>query len=146
MKYESDNIINIINKINDAFKQTLLSLYPYPYEGNTDVYSYYLAGHCPSYAQILYNIFNDTQTINFYTIEDSRRGVHIVTKIGEHFYDVRGVVDSIIILSTINKFDYSYMGAIQDYYGNNDSIDCMLITKLSEIGQKQKVKKRFPTS
>lgn len=140
MKYEETQIDAIIKKINSNFRETLLSLYPYTYQGNTDVYSYYLTGHCPSYAQILYNIFGDTEKVEFYFLGNVMSGVHIVTKINEHFYDVRGNVDSEIILKSDSKFNYDYMGAMQEYYGNNDKIDCLLIDKLSEIGKKQKIK------
>lgn len=140
MQYEQKQIINIINKINKEFKETLLSLYSYSYQGNTDVYSYYLTGHCPSYAQILYNIFGDTETIEFHFLEDTRNGQHIVTKINGHFYDVRGNVDFQISVKPNSKFDYAYMGAMQEYYGNNDNIDCLLIHQLSEIGNSYKEK------
>lgn len=140
MKYEEDQILNIINKINSEFKETLLSLYSYPYQGNSDVYSYYLTGHCPSYAQILYNIFGDTETIEFHA--EDKKGTHIVTKINDHFYDVRGNVNTLIDLGPNSKFNYSYLGAMQYYYGNNDKIDQLLIIQLSEIGKNSKIKQK----
>lgn len=141
MKYEEEQILHIIEKINREFKEILLSLYSYPYQGNSDVYSYYLTGHCPSYAQILYNIFGDTETIEFHFLEDDINEDHIVTKINEHFYDVRGNVDSLTRRSD-SKFDYSYLGAMQDYYGNNDKVDSLLILQLSEIGKIAKIGKK----
>lgn len=141
MKYEEEQILHIIEKMNSEFEKILLSLYPYPYQGNSDVYSYYLTGHCPSYAQILYNIFGDTETIEFHFLEDDINEDHIVTKINEHFYDVRGNVDSLTRRSD-SKFDYSYLGAMQDYYGNNDKVDSLLILQLSEIGKIAKIGKK----
>lgn len=140
MKYEEDKILNVIEKMNREFKEVLLSLYSYPYQGNSDVYSYYLTGHCPSYAQILYNIFGDTETIEFH-FEDKVQ--HVVTKINGHFYDVRGNVDTKINLGPNSKFDYSYLGAMQDYYGNNDKVDNLLILQLSEIGKNSKNRQKI---
>jgi hypothetical protein len=140
MKYEEAQIIAVIEKINCNFKEALLSLYSYAYQGNTDVYSYYLTGHCPSYAQILYNIFMDADKIEFYSLRNERNGIHIATKINEHFYDVCGNIDRKVSQEDSQRFDYNYMGFIQEYYGNNDTIDCLLIHQLSEIGTKQKIK------
>ena len=88
-----DNIIKIIEALNDNFsmlylKYTMKSLknlnsnIDYNNMNLHSATSYYLNGHCVSYAEILCQIFEK------YAIKYNSDG-HIIVKIGEHFYDAR---------------------------------------------------------
>ena len=70
-----------------------------------DVYSYFLHGHCNIFINILDNIFQDD--ISFYYNESTN---HIIGKIGNNFYDVRGY------LNTSELDGYTYIEKDYFYY------------------------------
>lgn len=91
-----------------------------------NVYEYYLNGHCVSYADILRNIFEQYAT-------QYNSSYHVITKIGEHFYDVRGIIDDLVT----NEFhitepqDIAY---IDIHLGIKDEIEMSVEKELINIG------------
>ena len=73
-----DAVLAMIDKINSALSTNL----PKPH----NPYSYYYTGHCNLYAKILSDIFGEYSTVY-------DKSSHVITKIGSHYYDVRGLVD-----------------------------------------------------
>ena len=53
-----------------------------------NVYSYFLTGHCNVYSLILMGIFE-----GYATPYDCSKEAHIVTKIGDNYYDVEGLAN-----------------------------------------------------
>jgi len=54
-----------------------------------DPYGYYLGGHCVSFSDILCTIF-DGYSVRYQSMD------HVIVKIGNHFYDVRGIIDAFV--------------------------------------------------
>lgn len=85
-----DYIITIIERLKKQFEEKTFPKYNHY---NRDAVSFYLTGHCPSFARILNDVFYDLGT--FYDDFDYKgeKIGHIITKIGDHYYDVSGIVD-----------------------------------------------------
>ena len=76
------------NKLYNKYQNELLKKLKIPVSNNDIPYSpyeYYLNEHCASYSRVLYNIFKEDAT-QYYSSE------HVVTKIGNYYYDVAGLI------------------------------------------------------
>lgn len=94
---------------------------------NKDAISYYTTGECDAYATILCEIFGEYAT-------KYNSSNHVVTKIGNHFYDAHGIVDNYV------KKDF-HVTEIGDLYyidlafGKKDSLSKSIEEKLIKIGK-----------
>ncbi len=135
--YSLSYIINNPDIIED-FITTLASTFPnFYYKYNyvhRDAISFYYLGHCPSFARILYAIFNGN--VSFYVSES-----HVITKIGDNFYDIRGYVNDRINLSdyqeySLEEFSFAEI-ALDKFEDHSIEIESDLIflgkVKLNEI-------------
>lgn len=115
--------IDILNKAN-------IHIDDYSKLNMHDPYLYYLNGHCPSYSRILCEIFKDKANIVVYYNEG-----HVVTKIDNHFYDVRGQVDDLIdeTFLPINKPEDSLYVDLS--FGIKDSLEKPIENDLISIGK-----------
>lgn len=140
-------ILSIINLLNDNFNK-LYNKYQNELlkELNISVsndnipyspYNYYLNGHCASYSRILCNIFKE-DSIKYYS-ED-----HVITKIGNYYYDVAGLINPQDIKNyhIVDEIGYHY---INTWFNNSDYIEKQIEQELINIGlnhiNKQKDKK-----
>ncbi len=91
----------------EKFITALTSIFPdfyYKYNHlHRDAISFYYLGHCPSFARILYAIFNGN--VSFYVSES-----HVITKIGDNFFDIRGYVNDRINLSDYQEYSLEEFG------------------------------------
>ena len=90
-----------------------------PYSYYRDACSYYLFGHCASFARILNAIFPNNSELY---VSSS----HVLVKIDNYFYDVSGVVYD------LNLNDYHYAD-LNDYYMNT------ILNKEDDLEQKLEV-------
>lgn len=94
---------------------------------NKDAILYYTTGECDAYATILCEIFGEYAT-------KYNSSNHVVTKIGNHFYDVRGIVDNYV------KKDF-HITEIGDLYyidvsfGKKDNLSKPIEEQLIMIGK-----------
>lgn len=126
------SIIQIINNkfydIYENYQKNILNI------NNTyveDPYDYYLNGHCASYSKILCNIFKE-YSIKYYSSN------HIITKIGDCFYDVAGLIEptQLKYYHKINdNYDEEYY--INTLFNNSDELEKYLEKNLIEFGLKQ---------
>ena len=91
----------LIQYLNDIFPNIHYSL-THPYSYYRDACSYYLFGHCASFARILNAIFPNNSELY---VSSS----HVLVKIDNYFYDVCGLVVD------VKLSDYRY-SEIDDYY------------------------------
>lgn len=142
-------VLSIINLLNDNFsnlynkyQNKLLEKLNIPVSNNDIPYSpydYYLNGHCASYSRVLYNIFKEDAT-QYYSSE------HAVTKIGNCYYDVAGLINPQDIKNyhIVDEIGYEY---INTHFNNSDDIEKQIEQELINIGlnhtNKQKDKKIF---
>ena len=93
-----DIVLAVIDFINQEFNNTVFSRYNYGENKQPltrEATNFYKKGHCPSYARILFEIFEGQCTF-YEDFSSSTTGAdkgHTIVKIGNHFYDVFGVVD-----------------------------------------------------
>lgn len=123
-----DKVHAIINEIVNSFSNVIKKYEPHHHG---DAYSYFLEGHCTTFIQILYEIFDGN-------IEVYNNPYHVIAKIGENFYDVTGVLhDSQIV--DYKYIEYEYMLYLEDVglLGNSDKIAKKIIPDLVEIGKKK---------
>lgn len=137
----NDNFSKLYNKYeNELLKKLNISVsndnIPYsPYE-------YYLNEHCASYSRILCNIFKE-DSIKYYS-ED-----HVITKIGNYYYDVAGLIypQDIKNYHIVDEMGYHY---INTCFNNSDYIEEQIEQELINIGlnhiNEQKDKKIFTKS
>lgn len=97
-----------------------------PYSYYRDACSYYLFGHCASFARILNAIFPNNSELY---VSSS----HVLVKIDNYFYDVSGVVYD------LNLNDYHYAD-LNDYYMNTilnkeDDLEQKLEVMLIQLGK-----------
>lgn len=117
-------VLKVIDSINEAYFDILEKVNPMSY--HNDPYEYYMSGACSSYALILKNIFPEAIVYTSY-----KQG-HVITQIGDSFYDVYGIVT-----------DPSSYEAVPDEmlelclmpFQKEDSKDNLLIAMLSEVGK-----------
>ncbi len=95
-----------------------------------NVFNYYLHGHCPSYSRILCSIFKDKATVY---CSDS----HVITKIGEHFYDVRGIIDDLVTSEFTDANCAQGLLYIEMMFGVKDSVEAPIENELINIGIKK---------
>lgn len=119
-------VSRILSVLNDAFPNIF-----YKYNKTwRDAYSFYLYGHCATFARILYEIFDGNVTIM-----DSNS--HVVVKIGDLIYDVRGCVND-----QINKDEYrdcpiEYFGFVEMLFTKPDDHDKEIANDLIQRGKKE---------
>lgn len=90
-----DYVMTVIERIKSHFETETFQKYN---QNNRDANSYYLAGHSPSFARILNNIFYDLGTFyDDFSYKGKNHIGHVITKIGEHFYGVSGIVDCYVL-------------------------------------------------
>lgn len=140
-------ILSIINLLNDNFNK-LYNKYQNELLKKLNIsvsndnipyrpYDYYLNGHCASYSRILCNIFKE-DSIKYYS-ED-----HVITKIGNYYYDVAGLINPQDIKNyhIVDEIGYHY---INTWFNNSDYIEKQIEQELINIGlnhiNKQKDKK-----
>lgn len=132
----NDNFSKLYNKYqNELLKKLNISV------SNDNIpyrpYDYYLNGHCASYSRILCNIFKE-DSIKYYS-ED-----HVITKIGNCYYDVAGLINPQDIKNyhIVDEIGYHY---INTWFNNSDYIEKQIEQELINIGlnhiNKQKDKK-----
>lgn len=136
---DSNNVLKIIDELNNCFiyiyqrlqmkiiKQNNSNI---DYNNINNFHSpilYYLNGHCPSYANILCEIFGE------YAIKYNSND-HVVVKIGEHFYDVRGLIDN-LITDEFRKTEIDDLVYIDIYFGIKDSLEQPIEKELINIGK-----------
>lgn len=98
-----------------------------------DLYSHYLEGHCVSYSDILCSIF-DGYAVRY------RNKDHVIVKIGEHFYDVRGLIDDIVLADEFEIVNDNE--ALGNMYNNlaplkKDSVEKAVEEELISIGKEK---------
>lgn len=129
-------ILSIINLLNDNFSKLynkyqneLLKELNIPVSNDNipyRPYDYYLNGHCASYSRILCNIFKEDAT-QYYSSE------HVVTKIGNYYYDVAGLIypQDIKNYHIVDEMGYHY---INTCFNNSDYIEEQIEQELINIG------------
>lgn len=108
----------LIQYLNDIFPNIHYNLTK-PYSYYRDACSYYLYGHCVSFARILNAIFPNSSELY---VSSS----HVLVKIENYFYDVSGVVVDV-------KLSEYRSSEIDDYYMNT------ILNKEDELEQKLEV-------
>lgn len=124
----------VINTINSQYPQ-IIELYN-PSNPHKQPYSYFMTGGCSNYAEILTNIFQE-QVDGYYLVstDGSHTLDHVITKIGDYYYDVNGMK----ILSDYLLFE-AYPPGLDSLeqatlaFGRHTDADNIIIEKLSEIG------------
>lgn len=129
-------ILSIINLLNDNFNK-LYNKYQNELLKKLNIsvsndnipyspYNYYLNGHCASYSRILCNIFKE-DSIKYYS-ED-----HVITKIGNYYYDVAGLINPQDIKNyhIVDEIGYHY---INTWFNNSDYIEKQIEQELINIG------------
>ena len=138
-EYKIISIISLLNeKFNELYykhtinelKKANIHIDDYSKLNMHNPYSYYLNGHCPSYSRILCEIFKDKANIVVYYNEG-----HVVTKIDDHFYDVRGQVDDLIDKTFLSVDKPEDMMYIDLYFGIKDSLEKPIEKDLISIGK-----------
>ncbi len=130
-----NKVVELINILNDSFENIYfgltmknlleLGIDNINYELITrDAISYYKTGECDTYATILCEIFGPYATK--YSSED-----HVVTKIGNHFYDVRGLRDNYVG----NDFQKESPYYIDVHFGKRDNLSKPIAEQLIMIGK-----------
>lgn len=121
----NDNFSKLYNKYqNELLKKLNISV------SNDNIpyrpYDYYLNGHCASYSRILCNIFKE-DSIKYYS-ED-----HVITKIGNCYYDVAGLINPQDIKNyhIVDEMGYHY---INTHFNNSDDIEEQIEQELINIG------------
>lgn len=125
IKLLNDNFNKLYNKYqNELLKKLNISV------SNDNIpyspYNYYLNGHCASYSRILCNIFKE-DSIKYYS-ED-----HVITKIGNYYYDVAGLINPQDIKNyhIVDEIGYHY---INTWFNNSDYIEEQIEQELINIG------------
>lgn len=125
IKLLNDNFNKLYNKYqNELLKKLNISV------SNDNIpyspYNYYLNGHCASYSRILCNIFKE-DSIKYYS-ED-----HVITKIGNYYYDVAGLINPQDIKNyhIVDEIGYHY---INTWFNNSDYIEKQIEQELINIG------------
>lgn len=91
LKENPDYVMTVIEKIKIQFEEETFQKYN---QNNRDANSYYLAGHSPSFARILNDVFYDLGTFyDDFSYKGKNHIGHVITKIGDHYYDVSGNLD-----------------------------------------------------
>lgn len=72
-------VISVIDELREAFPEIFMKYNNYKREAN----NFYMFGHCASFADILSEIFKGYAT-------QYSNGGHVITKIGEDFFDILG--------------------------------------------------------
>lgn len=129
---EPEFILNIIDALKIKFNEEVYPKYNKTKEGKPlfrDAETFYLFGHCPSFARILY----ETLGTNCYFYEDfsssaTRKKEHAIVKIGDHFYDASGIVDYII-----EQYPDNFSECPSDYFYWYEDFNCSHHEHDSEI-------------
>lgn len=121
----NDNFSKLYNKYqNELLKKLNISV------SNDNIpyspYDYYLNGHCASYSRILCNIFKE-DSIKYYS------EAHVITKIGNCYYDVAGLINPQDIKNyhIVDEMGYHY---INTCFNNSDYIEEQIEQELINIG------------
>lgn len=112
---EKKNIINNLDAINvmiEYINKALVNEQVIPEPHGLE--SYFLTGHCNIYAKILVDIFGDDAMP--YDNND-----HIITKIGEEYYDVNGFYPRFLVDETFRESPKEYLCEKMFGLGNYDS-------------------------
>lgn len=127
------NVQSVIMVLNINFPGLLKKYAGY----DRDAVSFYLYGHCTSFARILYEIFNGNCAIyDDFSSESENREGHVICKIGDHFYDVRGCIDQTPTLENYKECPISRFPFIEDMHGNSTDHDEEIKEELIAIGKK----------
>lgn len=128
-------VLAIIDTLRNSFKDVLIKYVP---TSNHNALSFYLTGHCPSFAKILYEIFEGNCTI----LDD---GAHVITKIGDKYYDIRGFASNYEDISKYNECPIEYFPMIEMFLGKTDDCDEKIMQDLISIGKDEinKIKERI---
>lgn len=126
LEITSDPIIvaEIIEALATAFPAIYQKYNGFP----RDPYSFYMTGHCPSFARILHEIFGDKATIM-----DSTG--HVITKIGNHYFDIRGLIDGFEDIERYRECPIDYLPMVEMVLGSSADHDAELIAELVAIGK-----------
>jgi len=135
------DVLDVISALNDNFcnlylKYTIeiMKKANLPEEAFKEInvhnpYQYYLNGHCPSYSRILCEIFKGDAIVYC-------SSGHVITKIGEHFYDVRGEIDDLVTKEFTIANDDLGLHYIELMFGIKDSVETPIEKELINIGKK----------
>ncbi len=106
-----------------------------------DAYSFYLTGHCASFAYVLYHIFEGHAQIM-----DSDN--HVVIEIGNHLYDIRGCVDYLANREDYRECPIDYFPYVELMLSTRADHDNEIREELITIGKEiiKKMKNELPTS
>lgn len=128
---DPDYILYIIDTIKTKFNKELYPKYNKDKDGNPffrDAESFYVWGHCPSFARILYEALNGN--CDFYedfSAQTPKMG-HSIIKVGEHFYDASGIVDYLI-----EKYPGNFRECPSEYFYHYEEYNCSHHEHDSEI-------------
>lgn len=120
----------LVSYVIDGIVASFNNIYVSYAKQNRDPYSYYLTGHCASFAYVLYKVFEGTARIMDSTVEG-----HVVVKIGEHVYDVRGCVDSEINIENYQDCPIEYFPYVELTMTKDDDYDKEIREDLIKIGK-----------
>ena len=97
---EPEFVLNFIDSLKLKFNADVFPKYNKTNKGVPlfrDAESFYLWGHSPSFARILYETLGkNCQFYEDFSSNASQTIGHAIVKIGEHFYDASGIVDNLI--------------------------------------------------
>lgn len=115
-------ILYIINTLKTKFNEEIYPKYNKGKNGKPlfrDAESFYVYGHCPSFARILYETLEgNCKFYEDFSSNNSSIG-HAIIKAGEHFYDASGVVDYLI-----EKYPQNFSECPNDYFGFYEEYNC----------------------
>lgn len=136
-------VLNMIDSIKVEFREEVFPKYNADQNGNKltrDADSFYLTGHSPSFARILYECFDKQgEFYEDFSTESHKKIGHAIVKLGEHYYDASGIVDFYLEQYPDNwkKCDSERFYFYQEFncskHEHNDEIEQELI----EFGKKQ---------
>ena len=95
-----------------------------------DAISFYYSGHCTSFARILYAIFNEN--VSFFAYNS-----HVITKIGNNYYDIRGCVNNIIKIEDYQEYSKEEFGFLEQELDKLDDYSIEIEKELITFGKKK---------
>ncbi len=116
----NDNIENYINCIVSIFPDLINNINPKAAYHNA--YSYYLNGHCYSFAKILQTLFPES------TLYYNQN--HVIVRIDEHFYDIRGCVDEEVLCQKFQYCPHDYENYLELIFSKNDPLEQALASQI----------------
>lgn len=125
-----DSQISLLRKLNISEKD-IEEVIKEKEQIKKDPCTYYFKGHCVSFSNILCSIF-EGYAVRYKLID------HVIVKIGNHFYDVLGLIDSEVKDGYIVSDDVS----LDSMYNNlapfeKDEVELLVEQKLIELGKEK---------